>query len=574
MPSRRWLLRTSVLAGLGAATLGVGAGAERDQVRTRLAPLARRFTQKTSPPQPTTWSQTPAPDQVELAIAADSVLRTISPSIYGVSVANSEQLAATHARVNRWGGNPNSRYNWLAGDAWNAARDWEFRNYGSPGGGAGVPSRAADQFVQDTHASQASAWITVPALGWVARDGDPAHLSTGVPAAGGAPLAAGGDAIEGYDPTANRQATSMRSVARQPGGEIAQDDWVKHLVERFGSADSGGVGLYAIDNEPDLWATTHTDVHPVEPDYAEMLSVFVDYASAIKDVDPAARISGPALSGWLSLLYSARDRGADNFRTHADRRAHGDMPFLAWWLDQLRQHEEVGGRRLLDVIDVHFYPQAEGVYGTLGDEATQRRRLRSTRSLWDGSYVDESWIGETISLIPRLRAWRDQFYPGIALGIGEWNWGADDTLNGALAIANVLGIFGREGVDVAAYWTSPAIDTPGAKAFALYTNYDGQGSTFGDLALHATSTSPDDVALYASRDSRSGDILTVLLNQRPDTALPVTLRGAAGTTAASWFMLDHVDQTHLRAMGTITPADGAIRVQLPPESLSLMRLSR
>lgn len=322
--------------------------------------------------------------------------------------------------------------------------------------------------------------------------------------------------------------------------------------------------MYAIDNEPDLWATTHTDVHPVQPDYDELLSTFVDYASAIKDADSFARVSGPALSGWLSMFYSARDRGTDNYRSHADRRAHGDVPFLPWWLDHLRAYEVAHGKRLLDAVDVHYYPQGDGVFGPLGDEAVQRRRLCAVRSLWDPTYVDESWIADSVQLIPRLRAWRDQFYPGTALAIGEWNFGADDTMNGALAIANVLGIFGREGLDIAAYWTSPAPATPGAHAFRLFTNYDGEGHGFGDQALAATCSSPEDVAAYASLDSANGDPVLVLLNQRPDAHLRV---GVGGMGSARWYVYDATDPAGIQDAGDVDLAD----VVLPPESLSVFR---
>jgi hypothetical protein len=58
--------------------------------------------------------------------------------------------------------------------------------------------------------------------------------------------------------------------------------------------------------------------------------------------------------------------------------------------------------------------------------------------------VDESWIGEVVRLIPRMRAWVDAHYPGTKLAITEYNWGALNHINGALAQADVLGIFGRE----------------------------------------------------------------------------------------------------------------------------------
>src|SRR5207248_4089884 len=125
----------------------------------------------------------------------------------------------------------------------------------------------------------------------------------------------------------------------------------------------------------------------------------------------------------------------------SDRHAHGDMPFLPWWLDQVRQHDQQLSRRTLDILDVHYYPQGKGLYAGAVDDATSALRLRSTRSLWDPGYADESWIREPVRLIPRLREWVDHGYPGTMLAIGEWNWGAEKTVNGALAIADVLGIF-------------------------------------------------------------------------------------------------------------------------------------
>jgi hypothetical protein len=534
--------------------------------------------------QPATWQQSPPPAIVQLRVEANRALRPISPLIYGLAAANNDELVATHASLNRWGGNPNSRYNWEAGAAWNAARDWEFRNYGADGGARAAPSQAADQFVATNQKLGVTSVITVPALGWVAQSGNRDQASVGVPAQGGPPIGDGsGGAIVGYDPAANRRATSTASYARKNASfsiapdlgddAVFQDEWVAHLVDRFGPADASGVRYYAIDNEPDLWSVTHTDVHPVDPDYQDELTSFLDYAQAIKDVDPTAQILGPTLSGWTPLFYSARDRGPDAYRTHADRRAHGDMPFLPWWLQQVRQHDERTGRRTLDVLDVHSYPQAAGVYAGATDEATNRVRLRSTRSLWDSTYVDESWIGDSVDLIPRLRAWIDQYYPGTRLAIGEWNWGADNTMNGALAIADVLGIFGREGVDMAAYWTSPRPASPGAQAFTLYTNYDGRGSTFGDLALPAVSSSPDDVAVFASRDSASGDTLVMVLNHRPDVALTTTLQlaGLGGPTYAQVYRLD-ASAPDVQYDGSLQMNAGELRLSLPAESISLIRV--
>ena len=141
---------------------------------------------------------------------------------------------------------------------------------------------------------------------------------------------------------------------------------------------------------------------------------------------------------------------------------------------------------------------------------------------------------EPVRLIPLLREWIAQNYPGTKIAIGEWNWGPILTMNGAVGIADVLGIFGREGVDVATYWTSPPANSPGARAFAMYSDYDGAGGHFGDVAVAADSSSQDDVQAFASIDSSTRSVLIMLVNQRPDASLGINveLDGAYHPAAA------------------------------------------
>jgi hypothetical protein len=163
-----------------------------------------------------------------------------------------------------------------------------------------------------------------------------------------------------------------------------------------------------------------------------------------------------------------------------------------------------------------------------GSAATQALRLRSTRSLWDPGYVDESWIraagpdGGIVKLIPRMRAWVEEYYPGTELAITEYNWGALDHINGALAQADVLGIFGREGLDLATLWGPPEADQPGAFAFRLYRNYDGAGGRFGGTSVKASSSDEARLAIYAAERS-SDRALTVIVINKATTPLTATL---------------------------------------------------
>jgi hypothetical protein len=176
------------------------------------------------------------------------------------------------------------------------------------------------------------------------------------------------------------------------------------------------------------------------------------------------------------------------------------------------------------VVDIHYYPA--GLYNDKVDDKTSEARLRSTRSLWDKTYVDESWIGQPVYLIPRMKQLIAENYPGTKFGMSEWNWGAEKTMNGALAIADVLGILGREDVYFATYWRFPPLNSPGFYAFSMYANYDGQGGRFGDTAVQVTSGKPEHVSAYASLDSATGRLHLMLINKDPANELVLPLQFA------------------------------------------------
>ncbi len=485
-------------------------------------------------------------DLANVTVTVDSFSsgHPISRFIYGVAAADPATLIALGATVDRWGGNSSSSYNWANGHAWNAARDWEFRN-----GNYGHKGSAADDFVTAALAGGAVPLITIPSIGFVAKNDNNATQSVGVPAQGGAPLAPGSPAIAGYDPTSNRLLTSVPSLTV------------------IGAAPKG-VGYFAIDNEPDLWSIVHTDVHPARMSYADMLSMYEQYAVAVKAQDPTALLLGPDLSGWTAYWYSDLDRGADNFATHADRNAHGGQAFLPWWLGQVAAADKQRGSRSLDLLDVHYYPQAQGVFSSAHDPSTQALRIRSVRSLFDSSYRDESWINTQVDLIPRLKGWIAQQYPGTGLAITEYSWGGEHDASGAVALAEVLGTFGKQGVDAATYWTYPPPNSPAGAAFRLYRNFDGHGATFGDISIPVTSNQSG-VAVFAARHSDRPEVDVVLTNETPDQKANVHLKlGLTGKATATQFQV-------AAGSSQIVPtplASVSDALTLPPYSVTLVRV--
>jgi hypothetical protein len=533
-----------------------------------------------TPLSPTAAASNPGDVDVDVRIDLQPTGRTISPLIYGVAAADAEYLEEIGATVNRWGGNQVTRHNWEI-NASNSGADWYFANV-SHGWPDEAPGASADRFISSTQTVSATAILTIPTIGYVARDGDNTTRSQDVPEQGGAPLQPDSERIAGYDPRANQAATSIASFAAKgrpfadppdlADDAVYQDEWINHLVRTFGRADQGGQRFYALDNEPDLWSSTHRDIHPADMGYDAMLAMFMQYADAIKAVDPTAQIVGPELWGANSLFYSALDRGDDNFGTHADRLAHGDAPFLPWFLAQVRLHDQQVGRRSLDVLSVHNYPQS-GVFPTGNDPKSNALRLRSTQQLWNPNYTDESWLSRTeggrLQLIPRLRAWVDAYYPGTQIGVTEWNYGADDTINGGLTIADVLGIYGREGLDLATYWTSPQPGSPGASAFKLYGNYDGCGRHFGDQLLSAQSSDEQSLSAYASRDGYTGAILVMTVNKLPNTSIQANIGiDGLGQRSVQVYQFNG-EQTAIQRLADAQTTDQGLAYSIAPYAATL-----
>jgi hypothetical protein len=272
----------------------------------------------------------------------------------------------------------------------------------------------------------------------------------------------------------------------------------------------------------------------------------------------------------MGYLYSGRDRAAGK-QARPDRLAHGDIPLIPYYLTQILAHEKSTNQRLLDVLDVHFYPTPEGLYGANArtDPEAAALRLRSTRALWDPTYVDESWINEPIKLIPRLKEWVAKYHPGLSVSLGEWSFGADQHISGGLATAEALGRFGQHGLDSAYYWGGPNLGTATFWAFRAFRNFDGKGGRFQDISLATSEHSQ--VSLFASRDPASSRLVAVLVNRDPSAAAAARLALDGCAQVVSHRVFRFVAGSNGLGLEPPEPLEGKrISVTLPPYSLTVV----
>lgn len=503
--------------------------------------------------------------------------RSISPLVYGTNYAGAN-AGDLNCPINRMGGNNMTRYNWQQ-NADNRGSDWFFQSIGDS---SSVAGERADTFHSTNRLHGTQTMMTIPIIGWVGKvKADRSKLwSFSISKYGpqqandwqwnpdsGNGVKTDGTFITGNDPNDASVATNTTFMR----------GWVDHLVGKFGNAASGtGIRYYILDNEHSLWHGTHRDVFPTGVRMDDAWARMRDYAVMIKTADPTSLVVGPEEWGWSGYFYSGYDQqyGSRNgWSNLPDRAAHGGMEYVPWLLQQFKNYETANAKRLLDVFTLHFYPQG-GEFSEDTSSAMQLRRNRSTRALWDPNYIDETWIGTPVRLVPRMKDWVNTYYPNTKIGLTEYNWGAEGHINGATTQADILGILGREGMDIATRWTTPDPSTPTYKALKLYRNYDGQKGAFGDTSVRATVPNPDNLSAFASQDTPTGAVKVVVISKVLSGTTPVAVSLANFTpgTAAQVYQLTSANA--ITRLSDLSVSGTTVNITVPAQSITMLVIPR
>ena len=350
---------------------------------------------------------------------------------------------------------------------------------------------------------------------------------------------------------------------------------MQHLTNRWGLSTNGGVSYYLMDNEHSIWYSTHQDVHPVGPTMQEIRDKFFDYAGKVKAVDPNALVRrrrngvGPAIStaattnnGLVPAAIGTRRIFPTAAPTAAGITARGcstssisapPTPTNACWITS----------PCIAIRRVGSPPRPMSPL-PCNCCATAPRASSGTPTMWIP--VGSSSI---VMLIPRMKSWVAAYYPGTKIGITEYNWGAEGYINGATAQADILGIFGREGLDLATRWTSPASGTPTYNAMKMYRNYDGNKSGFGDTSVNATGPNPDNVSVFAAVRSSDGALTIMVINKQLGAGALPTINLANFTSAGTAQVWQLTSANTITRLSDLSFTGSTFTNTLPAQSITL-----
>jgi fibronectin type 3 domain-containing protein len=455
---------------------------------------------------------------------------TISPYVYGGAYPqNASTITDSGLSVVRWGGNATSTYNWqLQTD--NADNDWYFEDFNY----TEIGDSDSAKFIQDVKAAGSNPLMTMVMLPWVAQsaENNNGHWSFSV-AKYGAQCSVdpyNSDAGDGLKTDCATELTADPDDAyvplldqpgsSDPAGSVYRNQWAAALSTAFGSAPH----FYDMDNEIDIWGSTHFDIHPNPSAYNELRDTYLTEARGLKTWDPAAIRLGPVSCCWWFYWNGANNN---------DKAAHGGVDFLPWWLNEVYWQDQIAATRSLDVFDIHAYPDTPDT-SSFTTAQKQALAVRIYRDYWDPTYVSESssinqpWTTQiqpnrTIPFrIPRMRALVNTIYPGTPLSITEWSAeivSAAD-FSTALGDADAYGILGRERVYLASRWTAPNPANPNYLTLKLFTNYDGAHHGFGTISVSDTNDGdPDLFSSYAALNSAGTTLTLLVLNKDPQNSV-------------------------------------------------------
>ena len=505
-------------------------------------------------------SATPAAGAPDVTVTVDPThTKPISPWIYGLNFYTGVSGAPPHLTLDRAGGNRWTAYNWET-NASNAGSDYLYEN-DSFLTSSTTSSEAVRSFVAGDQGLGMASVMTVQLQGLVSGDESGPVSVTSPP-----------DLTRFKQVIDKKNTITPAAFTETPptnDANVYMDEFLWTMDQKIPGIFAAAASLptfVSLDNEPELWNSTHLEVQGPNPISSDnYIAKTITLTKALKDQFPDMMIFGPVHYGF---------EGIYSWQGELSATPDGANWFPDKYLPAIKTASDAYGKPLVDVYDFHWYSEATdgtmrvtNLTGSTLTAAQVQAIVQSPRSLWDPTYTENSWItndvlGEPLKLLPRLQAKINAEFPGTKISITEYENGGDNHIAGTIAQADNLGVFGSQGVFAATLWplgTCPYI----LAGFRAFRGFDGATASYGDTSLQATSSKVQNVAVYASSDStRPGRFVFVAIN-RSTLSQVTAINGVTLSGTASVFQM-----TASSAQGQ-NPIHPMLVQQMPVSGMSL-----
>jgi hypothetical protein len=265
------------------------------------------------------------------------------------------------------------------------------------------------------------------------------------------------------------------------------------------------IRYWNMDNEPEIWSGTHDDVMPVQLPADDFMQKYVTVAKKARAIYPAIKLVGPVVANeWQWYNWNNKPISADG----------RNYPWLEFFIKRIAEEQKVSGVRLLDVLDIHFYPET-----VISEEIVQLHRVFFDRNfVYPGSNgvknVNGSWDTSQNKeyILARVNDWLDKYLGpnhGVSLGVTEIGVQGNNPNVTAVWYASTMGEFMKNEVEVFTPWSWK---TGMWEALHLFSRYNKTTSVKG------ASSNETLVSAYPSINAAQDSMTVVLVNRSTNAA--------------------------------------------------------
>ena len=321
-----------------------------------------------------------------------------------------------------------------------------------------------------------------------------------------------------------------------------------------------------MDNEPEIWHTTHDDIVSSTLGAETFMQSYFAVAKKARTKFPNIKLVGPGPANeWQWYKWMNNITGTDG----------NYYPWLKFFIKRCAEEQQASGVRLLDVLDIHFYPtetattdivQLHRVFFDRNYDYPSANGVKSMNGGWNNVQTKEYIFG-------RINDWLIQYFGanhGIKLGVTEMDVKSTDPSVVATWYASTMGEFMKNEVELFSPWSWKTGMWETLHLFARYNQ---------TLSVQGTSTDETLVSAYPSVNAAKNTLTIVLVNRSTSETKNTTLNFSNFTvqsTSADALRLSSLPSSetfishtqNALQHNTVTFANNSATISLPPLSVT------
>jgi len=336
------------------------------------------------------------------------------------------------------------------------------------------------------------------------------------------------------------------------------------------SLNKNKLQYWSMDNEVEIWEGTHDDVMPVQITAEQFMQRYFEVAKKARERFPEIKLLGPVPANewqWYNWPNNISSGGRN-------------YPWLEYFIKRIAEEQEETGIRLLDVLDIHFYPgstnaadlvQYHRVYFDKNYVYPEANGVKNVSGSWDNSQTKEY-------IFERCKVWLEQYIGadhGVTFGVSETGINYINASTSAVWYASTLGEFMKH------------------KEMEIFTPWSWQNGMWEVLHLYsrynknefvqATSTDEEFVSAYPSINAAGDSISVVLVNRSTTATKSVNLKLVGYDLVEESFSVLKLSNlpssetftshtTNALQKSTVSQSANAINISLSPLSITTIQL--